>query len=79
MINQRIKRIEKATGINQPKKNWQETTIIPVTQECKDYWHAKGLSVPILGGLSKGLEDNTCITPEYKKELLRFYNDMQTS
>jgi len=49
MIEQRIKRIEKALGVNEPDKVWQEIPVVPVSQACKDYWHAKGLVVPILG------------------------------
>lgn len=56
MISQRIKRIEQVIGFNQPKKMWQEIPVIPVTQGVTDYWHNKGLPVPLLAGLSKGYD-----------------------
>ena len=54
MVEQRIKRIEKALGINEPDKVWTEKPVVPVSQEVMDYRHSKGQAVPILGGLSGG-------------------------
>ena len=48
MIEQRIKKIEKA--LIKDRQEFNEIPIGDVTPEIKEYWHSKGQAVPILAG-----------------------------